>query len=156
MHFTAISNPGGTYGSPCISKSANLENVYTNHCIRVSVVTILQEKGIPNEEIAKVTGHKNPMSVYRYSRYRKDDKLQLISGHLNSEKSNNESYGTSKRTYEMAIENGMKENEMECIERDVCENNCTNINQNFHESITKETVQSKFIFSNCTFNNCSF
>lgn len=134
-----------------VSKNANLKNIYTNHCIRVSVVTILQEKGIPNEEIAKVTGHKNPMSVHRYSRHRKDDKLQLISDHLNSEKSNS---GTSKKkTYEIAIENRTSN---ESMGNEVYEYTCANINQNFHESVTKENVEPKFIFSNCTFNNCTF
>ena len=132
-----------------VSRNANLENMYTNHCIRVSVVTILQEKGIPNEEIAKVTGHKNPMSVHRYSRHRKDDKLQLISGHLNSEKKNR---GTSKRT---AIESRMISGR---VGSEVCDlPYCSaNINQNFQENITKETVEPKFIFTNCSFNNCKF
>ena len=132
-----------------VSRNANLENMYTNHCIRVSVVTILQEKGIPNEEIAKVTGHKNPMSVHRYSRHRKDDKLQLISGHLNSEKKNS---GTSKRT---AIESRMISGR---VGSEVCDlPYCSaNINQNFQENITKETVEPKFIFTNCSFNNCKF
>ena len=37
-----------------------LSRRYTNHCIRVTMVTVLKEKGFSNFDICKYTGHKNP------------------------------------------------------------------------------------------------
>ena len=49
-----------------ISKNAETSKNYTNHCIRVSDVTLLHEGGHSTEEIQVVTGHKNASSVSRY------------------------------------------------------------------------------------------
>ncbi len=47
--------------------------MYTNHSIRVTVVTTLYEAGFDNSKIQSITGHKTSSSVDRYKRLRSDD-----------------------------------------------------------------------------------
>lgn len=56
-----------------ISTRCLLSKRYTNHCVRVTTVEVLREQGYTNEQIALVTGHKNPNSVQRYCKKRRDD-----------------------------------------------------------------------------------
>lgn len=56
-----------------LSDQLNLSKRYTNHCVRVTTVQVLREQGYQNEDIALVTGHKNPNSVQRYAKRRRDD-----------------------------------------------------------------------------------
>ena len=51
-----------------ISNGANTSKTYTNHSVRVTCVTTLDDKGFSHEEIATTTGHKNIQSVARYTR----------------------------------------------------------------------------------------
>ena len=55
-----------------LSQKLCLSRRYTNHCIRVTAVTVLLENGYSNTEICSFTGHKNPMSVQRYNRMKRD------------------------------------------------------------------------------------
>lgn len=55
-----------------LSSQLELSKRYTNHCLRVTGITILKEAGKSNEEIASETGHKSALSVQRYVRKRKD------------------------------------------------------------------------------------
>ena len=63
----------------CLSRDLNLSKRYTNHCLRVTGITILKEAGKSNEEIAAETGHKSALSVQRYVRKRKDQNHQEMS-----------------------------------------------------------------------------
>ena len=65
-----------------LSEAANLSKRYTNHCLRVTAITVLKENGASNEEIAPFSGHKNPGSVQRYCRKRKDECFQSFSDQL--------------------------------------------------------------------------
>jgi len=56
-----------------ISQEFGLSKKYTNHCVRVTTVQVLKEQGYKNEDIALVTGHKNPNSVQHYVKRRRDD-----------------------------------------------------------------------------------
>jgi len=58
---------------PRLSTKLNLQKRYTNHCVRVTCVQVLREQGYNNESIALVTGHKDPKSVQRYAKKRRDD-----------------------------------------------------------------------------------
>jgi len=51
-----------------ISKDASLSMIYTNHCIRSSIVTTLSDIGVPPQEIQLVTGHKKLETVERYNK----------------------------------------------------------------------------------------
>lgn len=55
-----------------ISQDAQLSQIYTNHSIRVTVVSELKDQGFSNEAICSITGHKNPASISHYSRQRTD------------------------------------------------------------------------------------
>jgi integrase len=65
-----------------LSIDLRLSRIYTNHCIRVSLVTILKEQGHSNAEISQITGHKNEMSVERYKRKRQDEDYEDLSRSL--------------------------------------------------------------------------
>ena len=50
-----------------LSSKANLSRIYTNHCIRASVVTSLDEHGIEVRHIMATTGHKSENSIKNYA-----------------------------------------------------------------------------------------
>jgi len=50
---------------PRLSNELQLSKRYTNHCVRVTTVSVMKEQGFANEDIASVTGHKNSNSVQR-------------------------------------------------------------------------------------------
>ena len=50
---------------PRLFAKLQLSKRYMNHCIRVTMVTVLKENGYSNNDIARVTGHKNPLSAER-------------------------------------------------------------------------------------------
>ena len=49
-------------------KDANLSCIYTNHSIRATAVTILDESGFEARHIKTVSGHRNESSVRAYSK----------------------------------------------------------------------------------------
>ena len=49
-----------------ISKKAGLSKLYTNHCLRVTSVTVLSRNDVCAENICSVTGHQNVDSVRAY------------------------------------------------------------------------------------------
>ena len=67
-----------------ISEKAKLKKIYTNHCLRVTVVSTLRDSGLQSNDIAAVTGHKNVQSVERYVRRKKDGEKRLYSQMLNT------------------------------------------------------------------------
>jgi site-specific recombinase XerD len=69
-----------------LSIDAKLHKKYTNHCVRVTVVSVLKEKGYSNDDVASITGHKNSSSVQRYSRHLNNSSLHNISDSLENGK----------------------------------------------------------------------
>jgi hypothetical protein len=57
-----------------ISKMAKLATVYTNHSIRATHVTVLDEAGHEARHIMRTTGHKNEASIRSYSHRLSDNK----------------------------------------------------------------------------------
>ena len=51
-----------------ISESANLSEKYTNHCVRATCITVLNESGFAARQIVTVSGHRNEQSVQTYVR----------------------------------------------------------------------------------------
>ena len=49
-----------------LSIAAGLSQVYTNHCLRATVSTVLSEAGCQSHNIMSVTGHKNEGSLASY------------------------------------------------------------------------------------------
>ena len=70
-----------------LSRKIDLSRMYTNHCIRVTMITGLKEHGFSNAEISDISGHKNPHSVDRYFRRRKDEDLENMADSLHLESS---------------------------------------------------------------------
>ncbi|MEL7309423.1 MAG: DUF3504 domain-containing protein, partial [Pseudomonadota bacterium] len=60
-----------------ISIAAGLEKMYTNHCVRVTVVSELNAQGFSSAQIASVTGQKRIESVDRYIRRRNSEKRNI-------------------------------------------------------------------------------
>lgn len=46
-----------------ISRNANSDVIYTNHCVIVTVVSTLKDNGLESNDIAAVTGHKTDQSM---------------------------------------------------------------------------------------------
>ena len=70
-----------------LSEKLCLSKRYTNHCLRVTHITVLKENGFSNSEIAVNTGHKNTASIERYHRKRRDLEFQGMSSALHLESS---------------------------------------------------------------------
>ena len=51
-----------------ISVDAGLSQIYTNHCIRATCITTLDEVGFPARHIMSVSGHRSEASVRSYSK----------------------------------------------------------------------------------------
>lgn len=58
-----------------ISKRAELNREYTNHCIRSTVVTTLKRRGFDDASCMSVTGHKSITSIERYDKRRISEKM---------------------------------------------------------------------------------
>ena len=67
-----------------LSKKAKLSRLYTNHCIRASVVTSLDEKGFEARHIMATTGHKSEASIKSYAARCPDNKRRQVSEALAS------------------------------------------------------------------------
>ena len=73
-----------------ISRNAGLSRIYTNHCVRPTVVSNLKTSGFKNEEICLITGHKSETSIRRYDRLVHDRTLKRLSSSLSKENVVNE------------------------------------------------------------------
>ena len=49
-----------------LSKQIGLSKVYTNHCLRATVITRLSSKGVEARKIRNITGHQNDASITHY------------------------------------------------------------------------------------------
>ena len=65
-----------------ISKDAKLSQVYTNHCIRATSVTVLCNEGHEVNDIIAISGHKHPSSLIPYTRKVGDCKRRKMSNTL--------------------------------------------------------------------------
>lgn len=51
-----------------ISEKADLSQLYTNHCIRATCITALDDSGVEARHIMSISGHKSETSIKSYSR----------------------------------------------------------------------------------------
>ena len=65
-----------------ISKKAGLDKVYTNHCLRVTAVSVLHNKGVQALDICSVSRHKHTDSIRSYSKGPSDEKRYAMSSLL--------------------------------------------------------------------------
>lgn len=116
-----------------LSKKLKLSKMYTNHCIRCTTITIGKEKGLTNQEIALLTGHKDAASIDGYDRPSDSRKRRIASVLSNNEPNNQKRH---------------EDEPEETITRTV---NTEQVNQmmNMVAQSTGNTIQ---IFNNCTVN----
>jgi hypothetical protein len=67
-----------------ISKELELSQTYTNHCIRTTAVSLLDECNFEARHIMRVSGHKSESSILSYSRRLSEVKQKQISHSLSS------------------------------------------------------------------------
>ena len=77
-HFSRGKNTLGTFMSS-ISKELKLSQKYTNHCIRATAVSLLDESNFDARHIMRVSGHKSESSIRSYSRRLSEVKHKEIS-----------------------------------------------------------------------------
>jgi len=69
-----------------LSVAANLSKTYTNHCLRATCITALDQAGFEARHIMTVSGQKSEASIRSYSRHVSDSKKQnmsrVLSGHM--------------------------------------------------------------------------
>ncbi|XP_069139051.1 uncharacterized protein [Argopecten irradians] len=62
-----------------LSKDAGLSVKYTNHCIRATCITTLDQKGVEARHIMGISGHKSENSIRSYSERLSENKKRQIS-----------------------------------------------------------------------------
>ena len=62
-----------------ISQVCNLSKLYTNHCIRSTCITALDDNGIETRHIMGLSGHKSESAVRAYSKRLSEKKTRKIS-----------------------------------------------------------------------------
>ena len=67
-----------------ISETAGLSRRYTNHSIRSTCITVLDEQGFDSRDICNVSGHQNESSIRTYIGRPNDSKKQKLSDALSS------------------------------------------------------------------------
>ena len=67
-----------------LSKAANLSQVYTNHCIRATAITLWSDAGLSNRHIMSLSGHRNENSLKSYNACPSSQQLQVCSNVLSS------------------------------------------------------------------------
>ena len=102
-------NALGTFMSS-ISKELKLSQKYTNHCIRATAVSLLDECNFEARHIMRVSGHKSKSTIRSYSRRLSEVKREEISHALTSACSVNNL--ESKRTAIVAMQEQASENSL--------------------------------------------
>ena len=67
-----------------LSKAANLSQLYTNHCIRATAITLWSDAGLSNRHIMTLSGHRNENSLKSYNARPSSQQLQACSNVLSS------------------------------------------------------------------------
>ena len=67
-----------------MSAKYKLSQRYTNHCLRVTSLQVLDDENIDSRHIIRVSGHKNPESVTNYARRLSASKKRKISSILST------------------------------------------------------------------------
>lgn len=65
-----------------ISSAAKLSQVYTNHCVRATSITLWSNAGLPNRHIMAISGHRNEQSLQHYNQRPSTSQLKLCSNVL--------------------------------------------------------------------------
>ena len=77
-----------------ISKGANLSQVYTNHSVRASAITVLSDANVPDRHIMFVSGHSCEQSISRYSARPSAPQLESVSDTISNALQYNQTQST--------------------------------------------------------------
>ena len=133
-------------------KEAQLTNIYTNHCTRVTASVILNEDGFNETDIIKVTGHKSTNSLKNYNHRATTSKKREMSDAINKKicnkiaKKDNENNQITNSDPSIAVIQCNYLNELD--DSEMC-----NVMSNYE---TKNKNNLDGMFSNCVFNNATF
>lgn len=61
------------------SKAASLSQLYTNHSVRATAITLWSNAEIPNRHIMAISGHRNEQSLSHYNTYPSTSQLRSCS-----------------------------------------------------------------------------
>ena len=67
---------------PEISRNGNLPKVYTNHCVRATSITELDNAGVEARHIMRASGHNSEASIRSYACHLTENKARQMSNHL--------------------------------------------------------------------------
>ena len=73
-----------------ISNLAGLSQVYTNHCVRATTCTVLDQAGATTRQIMAITGHRNESSVRSYTHKLNNNQKQFLSDTLSNSRTSTE------------------------------------------------------------------
>ena len=125
-----------------ISKELELSQTYTNHCIRTTAVSLLDECNFEARHIMRVSGHKSESSIRSYSRRLSEVKQKKISHSLSSASFNSKKASSSS---EILLVNEARNEAEEIVCKEIVCTETTNcprspvLTQNF-ASHSQETV----------------
>ena len=77
-----------------ISKGANLSQVYTNHSVRASAITVLSDANVPDRHIMFVSGHSSEQSISHYSARPLAPQLESVSDTISNALQYNQTQST--------------------------------------------------------------
>lgn len=124
-----------------ISKELKLSKLYTNHCIRATAMSLLDECNLDVRHIMRVSGHKSESSIRSYSRRLSEIKQKEISESLS-----NACFNTSECASIVPASTSIVEEQRSCPQSPI-------LMQKFasqsHETVT---FQGSFSGTNVTFN----
>lgn len=137
-----------------ISIHAKLSEHYTNHCIRCTVVSELNNKGYTISEIQTVTGQKRAESVQRYIKRTTQTKKQKMSNDLSNSLHGSGDIQTEVRNIgnsTIACASGSGGNlQNQQREMPIHSESHTNVH------VSTSDRQTPSIFQDCSFSNCNF
>ena len=77
-----------------ISVGAELSQIYTNHSVRASAITLLSDANIPDRHIMFVSGHSSEQSLEHYSSRPSETQLESVSDTISNAVENNQPQST--------------------------------------------------------------
>ena len=150
-----------------ISKEAGLSQIYTNHCIRATCITLLDSAGFEARHIMSVSGHKSESSIRSYAKTNAGIKRKMASTISSAVASKKSSFPVPKhRNFNFGIDYQLEEKEELAQEvsslsiKSIDEKppqpspsitNSNNPNNPISSSVFHDSNYGEISFSNCTF-----
>ena len=137
-----------------ISKEANLSQIYTNHSVRATTVTLLSHAGVDIREIMRISQHRNEASVKSYNRDSSDAQKRRDSAIIQGDRSHEH----TKKSLEVGLQR--------CPLSTISSNNAMQSSPPTHFQLTQNVQNNvlqqgfgfqpppapRYLFQNCTVN----